>query len=232
MRGLLDAVTETAGGNADASAPPGELGGKEQLGATSEGGDVAYILEQIEQNIESRLPKALLRDYKAIVLAGRELMFSQGTHPEMVNYLGTMKGPQDIPQKVAHGIVKIISIIGNEVTKKGKKFSVPAAGAAAMTLMTHALKYVDSMGAGFNVDNTIIDQTATKLAKGLFALFKIDEGQMKAAMQQAMQKGPKPEYNQDEQEVPVGSEDVEQDVEATAKEATAEVQPEDDEEED
>ena len=191
MTGLIDAVKQAVqGGKPDGAAP-----GKPNLSLVpkgaqqpEQGGGAAQMLASIEQNVERLVPESIKRAYRAIVLAGRELMFSEQTHQEMVSYMATIKSPQEVPQKVAHGIVKTISIIANEVTKKQKQFSRPAAGAAAMTLMTYALKYVDG-ALNIPVTPEMIDQTTIAIDKGMLALFGEDQNKVQAAMQHAAQRG-------------------------------------------
>jgi len=145
------------------------------------------MLKQIEQTIMQKVPAQIQKPFMAIVVAGRQLMFSEQTHPQMAEYL-QVSDPSKIPQRVAHGIVKLISIVANEVTRKGKQFNIPAAAPAAVVLMTYALKYVEQQ-LGIPITKEMINQTTQLVVKGLLALFKVDKSQIDQAIQAALQKG-------------------------------------------
>jgi hypothetical protein len=194
MTGLLDAVKQTA--------PTPQNGVNRVNGGTTppptatapddEGGDAFARLAQIEKNVEGMVPDQSRKAYLAVVVAGRQLMFSEQTHSEMEQWGQSIQGPQDVPPKTAHGVIKTLSIVMNEVQQKqGKAPPVEVAEAAAYTLMTHALKYVDGQ-LGIPVTNEIIDQTAILLGKGLLALFGQDEQKIQGAFQQAAQQAPQP----------------------------------------
>lgn len=155
--------------------------------APPETAESSGMLQQIEQTIMEKIPAQIQKPFMAIVVAGRQLMFSEQTHPQMAEYL-QVSDPAKIPQRVAHGIVKLISIVANEVTRKGKQFNIPAAGPAAVVLMTYALKYVEQQ-LGIPITKEMIDQTTQLVVKGLLALFKVDKSQIDQAIQAAMQKG-------------------------------------------
>lgn len=127
------------------------------------------LLKRMVVHIESRLTPDLRKNYDAIVVSGMKLMFSDTTHQYMTEYLDLIKGPQDVPKMVAHGIVKLLSIIQNQ-SKRAEPF--PAAGPACMSLATMALEFVEKRNK-INVDNRMIDDTMTLIKEGIFALYKI-----------------------------------------------------------
>lgn len=153
-----------------AAAPTGE----------APGGEASGMLGQIEKNIESKLNPDLKQAYLSIIVAGRQMMFSEKTHPMMEEYLGKIQGPQDVPKIVAHGIVKLLAILFD---RSKKKMSIPASAPAAIALMTYALKYVDGQ-LNIEVTKPMIDATTTATITGLFALWKVSPQQIQDAITQ------------------------------------------------
>jgi hypothetical protein len=100
------------------------------------------LLKQAQQQAEVSVPKKYQTGYNAIMAAGLKLMFSEKTFPMMQQYMASIKSPQEIPKVVAHGIVKVLSMLMN--AGKGK-FPLEASGPAAIVLMTHALEYLESV---------------------------------------------------------------------------------------
>jgi len=158
--------------------PPAPPTGKTPTDST---GDASGMLDQIEKTIETKLPPDLKKDYLAIVVAGRQMMFSEKTHPMMEEYLGKIQGPQDVPKIVGHGIVKLIAVLLKE--SRGQ-LSGQASMPASITLMTYALKYVDGQ-LNIPIDKAIVDQTTLAVSNGMFAFWGID----KATLQRELQKG-------------------------------------------
>jgi hypothetical protein len=222
MKGLVDAIKgKGAPGMTAEETPPAKFG--EQETASTSGGDMSAMLDSIQANVEKKVPDSLRKDYLAILLAGRQLMYSPQTHQEMVNYLGTIRSPQDIAPRVSHGVLKVISIIANELAKKGKKFPAPAAGPAAISLMCAALKYVEGQ---LNIDLTtgIIDQTTQMVVRGFLALFKIDQAKMRQAFEAVTPPGKQMgEGFQNEARTP---EEASKEAEPAPKEAPEEEAPE------
>lgn len=127
------------------------------------------LLKRMVVHIESRLTPELRKNYDAVVVSGMKLMFSEQTHQYMAEYLQMIKVPQDVPKMVAHGIIKLLSIIQNQ-SKQASPF--PAAGPACMALACMALEFVEKRNK-INVDNKIIDETMTLIKEGIFSLYKI-----------------------------------------------------------
>lgn len=127
------------------------------------------MLKQLVQQTEAKITPDLKRNYDAIVVSGMKLMFSEGTHQEMVSYLENIKNPEDVPKLVAHGIVKVLSIIQNQ-SQQAEPF--PAAGPACLTLMAQALEYVENT-TPIEVSKEMIDETVTMIKEGIFSLYKI-----------------------------------------------------------
>lgn len=132
------------------------------------------------------LPKPLQQSYDSIVHAGMKLMWSDETGKLMDEYLQSIQNPQDVPNRVAHLIIKGLSIIiqqANIPADLGDPFYA-ASMLAGKYLMCDALEYVEAQK-GIEIDNPIIDQTTKELTSGLFKLYGIDEGKMQGATELA-----------------------------------------------
>lgn len=127
------------------------------------------LLKRIVQGVEAKLTPDMKRNYDAIVVSGMKLMFSEGTFPEMERYLQNIRGPEDVPKIVAHGIVKMLSIIQNQ-SQQAEPF--PAAGPACLTLMAQAMEYIEQK-AQIDVSKEMVDDTITLIKEGIFSLYKI-----------------------------------------------------------
>jgi hypothetical protein len=172
MPGLITQALPTDATPSPGARPPDET--------TAPGtAEASGLLAQIERQIEEKLPPRLKQAYLAIVVAGRQMMFSDRTHPIMEKYMGNIKGPDDVPKIVAHGLIKMLA----ELHKQSQgKMSMEASAPAAVTLMTYALKYVDGQ-LGIPVTKSMIDETTTATITGLFALWNVKPEQIQEALQ-------------------------------------------------
>lgn len=126
------------------------------------------LLRQIQQSQEKILKPGQRREYDKIMAAGLKLMFSDQTFPEMKQAVQTIKSPQQIPSVVAHGIVKVISIVFNASQgKMSMEVSVPA----AIALMAHALEYVEQ-ATKIPIEKGIVDQTTELLRQGMLKMIQ------------------------------------------------------------
>jgi hypothetical protein len=126
------------------------------------------LLTQAREKAESSVPEPYTRGYTQIVAAGLKAMFSDSTFGKMKEYLASIKSPQDIPNVVAHGIIKLLSILFN--ASQGK-MQIEASGPAVIVLMTHALDYVeDVMKMPISAD--ILAQTTQLVNQGLMHFLK------------------------------------------------------------
>jgi len=140
------------------------------------------LLIQAQQKTEASVPKEYQRGYHAIVAAGLKAMFADKTFPLMKQYLASIKSPQDIPQVVAHGIVKLLSVLLNE--SQGKMPLEPSIP-AAIVLMTHALDYIEEV-MKMPIDANTIASATDLVNKGMLHLIKQASGLSDADMQQIM----------------------------------------------
>lgn len=141
------------------------------------------MLVEIRDQIERQLPPELEADYRAILRAGMKLMFSKQTHGFMMDYVQHIQAspPEQVPTLVAHGVIKMLTIIWNE--SKGK-MKIEAAFPAATTLMCYALEYVKSLGIHLPLNKEMLAQTTKQLAAGFFKAFHITQSQIRQAVKQ------------------------------------------------
>lgn len=147
------------------------------------------LLKRVVTQVEAQLKDpAMKKSYDQIVVAGMSLMYSDSTHPEMEQYLGLIKGPQDVPKYVAHGIVKVLSIVQNE-SKQPEPLR--AVGPAGITLMAQALEFVEQRNK-IPVDKAMVDETTMLIKEGILALYKITPEVLAQLQQRGQQGGPPP----------------------------------------
>ena len=126
------------------------------------------LLSQARDKAEASVPEPYRRGYTQILAAGLKAMFSDKTFPMMKEYLASIKSPQDIPNVVAHGIIKLLSILFNE--SRGK-LQLEASGPAAIVLMTHALDYVEDV-MKMSISAELLAQTTQLVNQGLMHFLK------------------------------------------------------------
>jgi hypothetical protein len=126
------------------------------------------LLTQARDKAEASVPEQYTRGYNQIVAAGLKAMFSEKTFPMMKEYLATIKGPQDIPNVIAHGIIKLLSLVFN--ASQGK-LQIEASGPACIVLMTHALDYVEDV-MKITITPDILAQSTQLVNQGLMHFLK------------------------------------------------------------
>lgn len=139
-------------------------------------------LDQIRQQMERKIPKEHQRGYKSIMAAGMKLMFSDQTFPKMQEYVGSIQHPSEIPEKVAHGIAKTMSILMNE--SQGKMPMEPS-GAAAQGLMMQALEYLQE-SKGMPIDKETLAATTKATNQGMMTLLQQYSGLSPEQFQQVL----------------------------------------------
>ncbi|MBF0260271.1 MAG: hypothetical protein HQL97_00365 [Magnetococcales bacterium] len=127
------------------------------------------LLRQTVANVERSLNPRTRASYDSTVAAGMTLIWSEKFDSERETLLNTIQGPQDIPTKVAKGIVKVISMIQNEVSSKQP---IPAAVPAAIVLMAQVLEYIEKKSRQ-DVTPEMVAQTTHLITQGIFSLFGI-----------------------------------------------------------
>lgn len=152
--------------------------------------DGMALLKQAEQNIDQKVPDKYRRDYLALVVAGRKILFSDQTQPIIQKFLAEMKagvkGPQDLSKWAARGAAELLGIILLELKRTGKQIPVEASGLAIVVFMLYVLKYA---GQELNIPITkaMIDQATIATVNMYTYLFKIDRQKMVQAFQQGGQ---------------------------------------------
>src|SRR5574340_720720 len=127
------------------------------------------LLRQVIQSVEKTLAPDMQQNYQATVVAGMKLIWSAQFDAERERFLSLIKGPQDVPKIVSKGIVKVISLIQNELKTSEP---IPTAVPAAITLMAQVLEYLEKK-LRINIQTNIVDITTHLIKEGIFALFNI-----------------------------------------------------------
>jgi hypothetical protein len=153
------------------------------VGSTRGNPDLAAIKAETVK-MAKQLSQPLQKSYDMIVQAGMKLMWSDQTNQLMDQYLKGMQSPAEVPNHVAHLILKGIQII-IEQAKIKPDLADPfyaASMLASKYLMCDALEYVEAQ-VGIPVDRPLIDQTTKALTGGMFAMYGIDKAKMQTAVQ-------------------------------------------------
>ena len=160
------------------------------------------MLKQVADKVEKTVKPEHRHTYDAIIVAGMKLMWgSPETHQMMVEYLQEAKhDPRQIPKIVAHGIIKMLSIILQERVKAiqddaekqraVQDFMGPSAP-AAIVLMTQALTFLQKK-MGVPIDRAVVDQTTKAVTQGIFELYDVTPEMIDQAMTQQGQQGQAP----------------------------------------
>lgn len=130
------------------------------------------LLKQIAANAEKAVPPKYQNGFHRIMAAGKKAMFSEQTFPEMAKYLNAIQGPESIPQYVAHGVIKLLTLIFNQ--SKGAMPLEPV-GLCATLFMCDALEYLEQVKK-MSIDKAVIDQTTMAVKDGVLAWLKKASG--------------------------------------------------------
>jgi hypothetical protein len=113
-------------------------------------------------------------------------MWSPQFDQERESYLARIQSESDIPQLVAHGIVKLFSIVQNESKMKDM---MPAAVPACLTLMAQVLEYLEKK-LRLQLSDDVIAKTTSMIKDGIFALYKITPEMIEQVRQKGGQAAP------------------------------------------
>lgn len=157
------------------------------------------ILQKQIKDVEAKLTDPEMRkSYDQIMVAGMRLLFDDKTHPMVDEYLEQIQRPEDVPKIMAHGIVKLLSVIQNESKQQEP---LRAVGPAGTSLMAMALELMEKRN-GIDVTREMLAQSVLLLKEGIFDLYKITpqvleqlqkRGQAGAAPQGPPQSPPTPQ---------------------------------------
>lgn len=123
----------------------------EQSGAPGQSG-LVLTPDAVEKH--ANIPPELQKQYKALIVAGKTIMYSPQTHDLMQQ---TLSGPDPMAKKLAMGITGLMVLIWNE--SKGSvnpKLVIPVATA----LMAEAVDYIEKTGMA-QITNQDVSQALT-----------------------------------------------------------------------
>lgn len=146
------------------------------------------ILKQIKAGIEAKIPAELKRDYLAVVTAGLKLMYADQTHQYLQEYLRTVQAKGNDPQVIAHGVVKLMTIIQNESKRPDM---IPAIFPAAVVLMCYALEDIEKAN-GVEFTKEQVADITKRVTFQLMKVYKIDPKKIHQAVQTGMPKPGQP----------------------------------------
>lgn len=129
------------------------------------------MLQKMISDVEAKIANdpEMKKSYDQIMVAGMQLLFNEKTHPEVDKYLDRIKGPEDVPPVISHGICKELSIIHNE--SKAQE-PLRAIGPAGQSLMAMALQLVEKRN-GIEITKPMLDECVLLLKDGILDLYKI-----------------------------------------------------------
>ena len=151
------------------------------------------LVQRTQRQVQQSVPPTLKKTFAAIVVAGKKLMFSDQTFKFTTEYLNRITTEADIPPVVAHGIVKLISIVLRESQRPAdlNDSFYAASFPAALVLMGDALEYVEEQRQ-LPVSQPILDATTTQVTGGLFKMYGITKEVAQRAWQDAQARRAQP----------------------------------------
>jgi hypothetical protein len=126
------------------------------------------LLQQAKKKAEDSVLPPLRQDFKNTMAAGLSLMFSRQTFGLMEDYFKPLKTVEQVPLVVAHGVVKLMSILYNE---SNGAMPMQTMGPAAIVLAMHALDYVEEE-LQLPITRQIIDEVTKLTVQGVFTLLQ------------------------------------------------------------
>ena len=164
------------------------------------------LLTKIAQDAEAKVPPKLKEEFLSIMVAGGKLMWSQDLASERQAFDQALQQHGNVPEVVAHAVVKIASIIQNESQAKEPLASM---GLAAQIFMAHTLQYVEGKHK-ITVTKEVIGETAQMVGVGLLRMFGVKDEQVKELFQKQAQgqtivgeqATPAPEAEEDDAAIP------------------------------
>lgn len=124
------------------------------------------LLRQIEDRIEAQLAPDNRENYMKILVAGMKLGLKDGPN----GILAGLKDAQDPVATAARGAVNIVGLLSRSARgKMPEKAMVPA----AMSLMLHALDFLEKTGK-MKVDEAVLEKATKMFADDIMRLFGIN----------------------------------------------------------
>jgi hypothetical protein len=163
------------------------------------------LLTKIAQDAEAKVPPKLKEQFLSIMVAGGKLMWSQELASERQAFDQALQQHGNVPEVVAHAVLKVSSIIQNE--SKAKE-PLEAMGLAAQVFMAHTLQYVEAKHK-MPVSKEVIGETAQLVGVNLLKMFGVTEQQVKDLFQKqgqvqsaGEQVAPAPEAEEESDAIP------------------------------
>lgn len=153
------------------------------------------LLSKIVENATKDVPENLRDQFDRIMVVAGKLMWSDEASDERAAFDQQIQQAGNVPEVVAHAVLKVVSIIQNE--SKAKK-PLDAMGLAAPIFMAYMLQYVEAK-LGMPVTNAIIDETGQLVQVNLLKLYGVTDAhvqeliRMRAAEQSEPSAGPRDE---------------------------------------
>lgn len=150
------------------------------------------ILKKVKMQIEQNVHPEIQQDYRAIVMAGMDLMTNDQTMPDFIQ--GIKQASQSPPQQKAemygHFAAKGISIIFNQAMadkpQERQELFALAAPLAGITLLTHILQYAEAAN-GQPIDKQMFLESAKHANTKILNMFGIDENKVQEAVSRGQQ---------------------------------------------
>lgn len=141
-------------------------------------------LKQLEAQIEAAVPAPLKDDFLRVLVAGQKAMYADETHTYTTDYLNQVlqAPPEKQPVLLAHGVLKLLTILYKESQGKMK---LEAAFPACALFLCYAL---EMLGTRITVTDDLIAQSMKALAAGFYHAVGIDQAKMTQAVQAGMAK--------------------------------------------
>lgn len=162
--------------------------------ADSQGPNVQ--LQKIAEDAEKRVPKQFLDKFNRIMAAGKKAMFSEttfGMKGGTKEYLDSITDVAQIPDKIAHGVIKLLALLWNQ--SKGT-MPIEPVGAAAIIFMCDGLEYLQDVKK-MPIDNAVIDKTTFAVKDGTLAFIK-DSAMKKGMSEEDVMKGMTGQHGQNQ----------------------------------
>lgn len=144
------------------------------------------LLTKIAKDAEAKVPEQFKDQFLSIMVAGGKLMWSQELASERQAFDQALQQQGNVPEVVAHAVLKICSIIQNESQAKEP---LDAMGLAAQVFMAHTLQYVEAKHK-MPVSKEVIGETAQLVGVNLLKMFGVTDEQVKELFQKQGQAQP------------------------------------------
>ena len=147
------------------------------------------LLTQTKQKIDESIPPKYKAQRDQILKGARAMLWSEGTHGNLVNAMKAIQSPEDIPAVVAKLIKEGAAdfVVSAKVPMKLEEQFFAASMNVGMMSMCDVLQYVESQ-MGIPITKEIVAATTKAVHSALFQLYGITEEKAKQAFQAAQQK--------------------------------------------